>query len=146
MNYLIQFLLKLHTFKWRLLAIVVLLVAITSIFYFYYPKSVVTMGVPVGWLENGQPKPESEILKLKNYLHVNGIELKFKTDKDAATEKPTLEFLVNDPEVDFVYTFNTGAKMPEDVLNKFSSLGSVAKQGIWFYVKTGKSNIKNFKE
>jgi hypothetical protein len=104
------------------------------------------MGVPVGWLENGQPKPESEILKLKNYLHANGIELKFKTDKDAATEKPTLEFLVNDPEVDFVYTFNTGAKMPEDVLNKFSSLGSVAKQGICFYVKTGKSNIKNFKD
>jgi hypothetical protein len=146
MNYLIQFLFKLHSFKWRLLAIAVLLLAIASVFYFYYPKSVVTMGVPVSWLENGQPKPESEILKLKNYLHANGIELKFKVDKDAATEKPTLEFLVNDPEVDFVYTFNTGAKMPEDVLNKFSSLGSVAKQGIWFYVKTGKSNIKNFKD
>jgi hypothetical protein len=146
MNYLIKFLFKLHTFKWRLLAIVVLLLAIFSIFYFYYPKSVVTMGVSVGSLENGQPKPKSELLKLKDYLHANGIELKFKTQKDSATEKPNLEFLVNDPDVDFVYTNNTGAKMPEDVLDKFSSLGSIAKQAIWFYVKAGKSDVKNFKD
>ena len=146
MNYLIQFLLKLHTFKWRLLAIVVLLLAITSIFYFYYPKSVVTMGVQLGSLENGEPKPNSTQKKLKEYLSQNGIDLRFKVQKDLATEKPNLEFLVNDPEVDFVYTGNTGAKMPEDVLNRFSSLGSVSKQAVWYYVKTGTSNIKNFKD
>ena len=144
MNYLIQFLFKLHTIKWRLLAIVALLLAIASVFYFYYPKSVVTMGVSVSSLENGRPKANSGLQKLKDYLNENGIELKFKTQNDSATEKPTLEFLVNDSEVDFVYTSNTGAKMPEDVLNRFSSLGSVSKRGIWFYIKAGKSNIKNF--
>ena len=81
MNYFIQFLLKLHTFKWRLLAIAVLFLAITSIFYFYYPKSVVTMGVQLKSLEHG-PMSNRTYKQLYDYLNQNGIELKFKHQKD----------------------------------------------------------------
>ena len=122
------------------------LTVIASVFYFYYPKSVVTIGVQTAVLVNGQAKPKSSYEKLKNYLAENGIELKFKTQLDQATEKSNLEFLINDPEVDFVYASNTGAKLPDEVIERYSSIGAVSKGSILFYTKAGKNKIKNLKD
>ncbi|MEO0047554.1 MAG: hypothetical protein RLZZ410_513 [Pseudomonadota bacterium] len=146
MNYLIKFFFKLQSIKWRLLAIFITVIGLIAIFYFYYPKSVVTLGVSVGDLENGQPKANSGYEKLQKHLAQNGVELRFKTQLDLATQKPNLEFLINDPEVDFVYARNTGAPMPDSVVEQFSSLGSIYKSAVWFYVKSGKSDIKKLKD
>lgn len=146
MNYLVKFFFKLQSIKWRLLAILLVLCALVAVFYFSYPKSVVTIGVPIATLENGQPKPKSALEKLQKHLAQNGVELRFKTQLDQATEKVNLEFMVNDPEVDFVFASNTGAELPEDVVGKFSSLGSVFKSAIWFYVRSGKNDIRKLKD
>jgi ABC-type nitrate/sulfonate/bicarbonate transport system substrate-binding protein len=146
MNYLIHFFFKLQSIKWRLLAVLVLLCALMAVFYFYYPKSVVTIGVQTLSLTDGQPKPKSRLAKLKDYLAENGVELRFKSQLNNTVEKPNLEFLINDPEVDFVYDANTGAMIAEDVVDRFSSLGAISKSPILFYVKTGRTNLKNLKD
>jgi hypothetical protein len=146
MNYLIKFFFKLQSIKWRLLAILLVLCALAAVFYFSYPKSVVTIGVPVAALENGQPKAKSIYEKLQKHLAQNGVDLRFKTQLDQATEKANLEFLVNDPEVDFVFSFNSGAEMQEDVVENFSSLGSIFKTAILFYVTPGRGDIKKLKD
>ncbi|QWD80524.1 hypothetical protein ICV01_04250 [Polynucleobacter sp. MWH-Spelu-300-X4] len=146
MSRLVQLLIKLSSIKAWVAGVLALITALALVFYFYYPKSVVTVGVQTTQLVNGQPKPKSTLEKLKKYLGENGIELRFKTQADAATEKPNLEFLINDPEVDFVYSSNTGAKLPDDVVERYSSLGAVSKGAILFYVKAGKNNIKNLKD
>ncbi|MDO8991196.1 MAG: hypothetical protein Q7U91_16345 [Sideroxyarcus sp.] len=134
--------------KWHSwLLILIVLVVIGSVFKFY-PGTTLVVGVNSDQVDaNGNLKNEKgPLAKIKNQLAAQGVRLKIKTQSNKKEEKSTLEFLVEDPEVDWVVARNSGAEFDEDLYERFSSLGVISYSPLVFFEKTGKARIKKLKD
>jgi hypothetical protein len=134
--------------KWRSwLLILIVLFTIGAVFKFY-PGTTLVVGVSSDQVDaKGHLKNEKgSLAKIKNLLAAQGIHLKIKTQSNKKEEKSTLEFLVEDPQVDWVVARNSGAEFDEDLSERFSSLGVISYSPLLFFEKAGKARIKRIKD
>jgi hypothetical protein len=134
--------------KWRSwLLILIVLVIIGTVFKFY-PGTSLVVGVNSDQVDaKGHLKNDKgPLAKIKNLLAAQGVRLKIKTQSNKKEEKSSLEFLVEDPEVDWVIARNSGAEFDEALSERFSSLGVISYSPLLFFEKAGKARIKRFKD
>ena len=121
-------------------------------FIFFYPKTELTIAVNHNTLkmldENGKIRKEHE--KTRNYilqekLEKQGIKLIFKAEDNSENAKPLLEFLINNPTIDFTFSSNWGGSLSPEESGKALSLGAVSVTPFYFIVKNN-SNIKLIKD
>lgn len=103
-----------------------------------YPRTTLTMALPISWLdENQQIKyKQSSLFKLQEHVQSRGIEMNFVSTGDEKVARSNLEFITDHPDVDLVLQLNTGAELPKEISSRFRSLGSVTVAPIFFFTKT----------
>jgi hypothetical protein len=121
--------------RYQIIISIVLLAAAVAIGYFLiYPNTTLTVGVRNSDIDsNGQLTGQYKLIQ--KHLEKHGVELKYVVQSDKSTEKPTLEFMVENPAIDFVIHENTGARLQSSIRNNFQSLGSVERVPLYFYRK-----------
>jgi len=121
--------------RYQIIISILLLAAAVAIGYFLiYPNTTLTVGVRNSDIDsNGQLTGQYKLIQ--QHLEKFGVELKYVVQSDKATEKPTLEFMVENPAIDFVIHENTGARLQSSIRNNYRSLGSVERIPLYFYRK-----------
>lgn len=135
-------------YKWKTALLLLILLAVIGMVYKFYPKTTLVVGVNSDLVDaKGQFKNDKgPMAKIKALLAAQGVKLKIKTQSNKKEEKSSLEFLVTDPEVDFVVARNSGAEFSDDIYDRFSSLGVISYSPLLFFEKTGKPRIKRIKD
>ena len=120
---------------------------------FFYPKTELTIAVTDKTMkmldESGRIRKEHEesmYYILQEKLDKQGIALKFKAEANDESAKPLLEFLVNDPTIDFTFAKNWGGKLSSEESKKALSLGATRVTPFYFIVKNNTSDIKLIKD
>lgn len=132
--------------KYRLtLLLVLVLAAIAWITYSMYPSTTLTVGVQHSSVD-AEGKLTGRYKDIQTHLEKYGVELKYKVQADKFSEKPNLEFMVEDGDVDFVFHENTGAVLPDDVRVRYRSMGLINRRPIYFYKRKGRDDIKKLRD
>ena len=132
--------------KYRLtLLFGVVFAAIAWVTYSMYPSTTLTVGVQHSSVD-AEGKLTGRYKEIQTHLEKYGVELKYKVQADKFSEKPNLEFMVEDGNVDFVFHANTGAVLPDDVRARYRSLGLVNRVPIYFYKRKGRADIKKLRD
>lgn len=134
--------------RWQAALLVLLLLAVIAAGFRFYPRTTLVMGVNSDLVDaKGELKnPTGSTAKVRDLLAAQGIKLKLKMQPDRQAEKSTLQFLMEDPEVDFVVARNGGAEFSEDLYERFTSLGVISNSPLLFFEKAGKPRIKRIKD
>ena len=127
--------------KWRSWLLVLIVLVIIGAVFKFYPGTTLVVGV-----NSDQVDAKGPLGKIKNLLAAQGVRLKIKTQSNKKEEKSSLEFLVEDPEVDWVIARNSGAEFDEGLYERFSSLGVISYSPLLFFEKAGKARIKRLKD
>ena len=131
---------------------IIIAIPLAFSFIFFYPKTELTIAANHNTLkmldENGKIRKEHE--KTRNYilqekLEKQGIKLIFKAQDSLENAKPLLEFLIDDPTIDFTFSSNWGGSLSPEESKKVLSLGAVSVSPFYFIVKNN-SNIKLIKD
>jgi len=128
-------------------------IPMTFLSIFFYPKTELTMSVTNKTMEmvdeNGKIRKEHDksiVYILQEKLEKQGIKLIFKAQDKDEKAKATLEFLVDDPAVDFTYDRNWGGKLSSEESKKALSLGAIGVSPYYFIVKNNNKDIKLIKD
>lgn len=134
--------------KWHSWILILCVLLVIGTVFKFYPGTTLVVGVNSDQLDaKGQLKNEKgSLAKIKNLLAAQGVRLKIKAQSSKTEEKSTLEFLVEDPEVDWVVARNSGAEFDEELYERFSSLGVVSYSPLLFFEKNGKSRVRKLKD
>ena len=134
--------------QWRSWLLLLSVLVIIGALFKFYPGTTLVVGVNSDQVDaKGNLKNEKgSLTKIKSLLAAQGIRLKIKTQSNKKEEKSTLEFLVEDPEVDWVIARNSGAEFDEQMNERFSSLGVISYSPLLFFEKAGKTRIKRIKD
>jgi hypothetical protein len=134
--------------RWQSIVVILIILTIVGVVYKFYPRTTLVVGVSSDQVDaKGHLKNEKgSLAKIKNLLAAQGVKLKIKTQSNKKEEKSTLEFLLEDPEVDWVVARNSGAEFEEEMEDRFSSLGVVSYSPLVFFEKAGKARIKKLKD
>jgi hypothetical protein len=130
---------------------IIIIMPLAFSYAFLYPKSELTIGVNFSTIkmldENGKIKKEHEKTRLyilQEKLEKQGIKLIFKAEDNAEEAKSRLEFLVNNPSIDFTFYKNWGGQLSSEESKKALSLGAVGISPFYFIAKN--KNIKLIKD
>lgn len=127
------------------LLLLALLISITSGIFFVYPKTSLVVGVQRSAV-NEDGELQGPYKKIKEHLAKYGVTLNYEVQSDEFSEKSNLEFLVNHPKIDWVIHPNTGAFLPNDVVERFRSVGIIDRSPIFFYRKSDQKTINKIKD
>lgn len=132
--------------KYRLTLLLGLLIgAIAWVTYSMYPSTTLTVGVQHSWVD-AEGKLIGRYKEIQTHLEKYGVELKYKVQADKFSEKPDLEFMIEDGNVDFVLAANTGAVLSDDIRARYRSLGLINRRPIYFYKRKGRDDIKKLRD
>ena len=127
-----------------LLLVVLSFVMISGIFL-VYPKTSLVVGVQRSALSS-DGELRGPYKKIKEHLAKYGVTLNYEVQPDEFSEKPNLEFLVNHPKIDWVIHPNTGAPLPQEIADRFRSVGIIDRSPIFFYRKSDQKTINKIKD
>lgn len=131
---------KFNRLKLIFFALVVTLIIVFLIFTI--PKNVIRLAVHASSMQEDGTTPKSATTReLESTLLKRGVRLIY-VKQDVGTDAPSLEFIVNTNQADMAFTPNTGATFPAEVTDKFSSMGTISRVGIFFLTKDKVGSIR----